>query len=121
MTEAEQIQELARISREDLLREILMNLFEKMTLEPVLTHGPLEQGKDIVCKEGNSFDITEWIAAVVKVGKITGTTSGPASLQTVINQVQEAFAHPYKPASAKEPVRINKVLVITNAEISATA
>jgi hypothetical protein len=121
MNETQQTQELARITREDLLREILMNLFEKMGLEPVLTHGPLEQGKDIVCRERNSFGVSEFIGAVVKVGKITGSTSGPASLQTVINQVQEAFVHPYKSVSEKAPIRINKVLVITNAEVSATA
>lgn len=121
MTEAQQIQLLARITREENLREILMGLFEKMQLEPELTHGPLEQGKDIVCHEENCFGLSEWISAVVKVGRITGTTSGPASLQTVINQVQESFVHPYKPQTGKESIRINKVLVVTNAEISATA
>jgi hypothetical protein len=34
--------------REGALREILMNLFDRMNLEPVLTQGRIEEGKGIV-------------------------------------------------------------------------
>ena len=115
------IEQVRRISREDQLREVLLNLFERMKLEPILSHGPLESGKDVICRERNRFGVHEWAAAVVKVGKITGTTSGSASLQTIMNQVQESFLHPYDHTVLKQAIRINKALVITNDEISDTA
>ena len=96
------IRKRAKIRREDHLREVLMNLFEKMELNPVLTHGALEYGKEIVCTEKNHFGMLEWIGAGVKVGKIRGGTSGSSSLQTVFNQVQEVFQHPYKDPVTKQ-------------------
>jgi len=98
-----------------------MNLFDKMDLSPVLTHGALEHGKDTVCTEKNRFGILEWIGAVVKVGKIMGGTSGSSSLQTVFNQLQEVLQHPYKNPMTKQKTRMNKVLVVTNGEVSETA
>ena len=38
---------LRSMAREDHLREMLVILFDKMGVEPVLTHGPFEYGKDI--------------------------------------------------------------------------
>lgn len=109
---------LRRIGHEDKFREdVLMPLLGKMGLTPVHTHGSDERGKDIVCKESNEFRIIEWVAIVAKVGKITGSTSGSSSFQTVLNQVKEAFSYPYKDPTTKTECSINKVLVVTNDEI----
>lgn len=122
MDAQEKIDTLRRIEREDKFREaVLLPLFDKMGLAPVHTHGPNERGKDFVCKERNTFDLTEWIAVVAKVGKITGSTSGPSSLSTILNQIVEAFEYSYKDPVNKANVSINKVIVVTNHEILATA
>ena len=98
-----------------------MNLLEEMGLKPFLTHGILESGKDIVCKETNEFGMTEWIGLVVKLGKITGSTSGSSSIQTIWNQVQEAFLHPFLDSETKSKVYMSKVLVVSNDQILSTA
>lgn len=121
MDKNDKAQRLRKISQEANLREVLMNLFDRMGLQPVLTHGSIEHGKDIVCCETNAFSVTEWSAFVVKRGKITGATSGSASLQTILNQVSEAFIHPYADAKSARKVRINKVFVVSNDEILPTA
>lgn len=122
MAAQEKIDTLRRIEREDKFREaVLLPLLDKMGLAPVHTHGPNERGKDIVCKESNSFDLVEWIAVVAKVGRITGSTSGQSSLSTILNQIVEAFDYSYKDPATKTNVSINKVIVVTNHEILATA
>src|SRR5437899_2070401 len=122
MDNTAKLNRLRKISQEANLRELLMNLFERMTWDPVLTHGTNERGKDIVCKETkNVLHVTEWIGCVVKQGKITGATSGNSSIQTIVNQVQEAFIHPYTDTGTKQKIFLNKVYVINNDEILATA
>ena len=116
------VEALRKIPQEANLREILMNLLERMGLDPVLTHGSVEHGKDIVCTEEDSvLKCPEWVAVVVKLGRVTGSTSGHGSLQTVINQVQEAFIHPFHDLKQGRKVPINKVWVVTNDVILETA
>jgi len=118
----DKLETLQRIDSEDKFREkVLIPLFDKMGLAPVHTHGTNERGKDIVCKEENAFGNREWLAIVVKIGKITGSTSGTSGFQTVLNQIKEAFDYPYKDPNTKNNVSINKVQVITNDKIIATA
>ncbi len=118
----EKLEIVKQISHEDKFREtVLMPLFDKMGLSPVHTHGSDERGKDIVCKEENSFSLAEWIAIVAKVGKITGSTTMPTGFQTVFNQVQEAFSFPYKDPRTKKEMPIAKVFVVTNDEITQAA
>lgn len=113
---------LREFTTEANLREMLMTLFVKMGLDPILTHGADEHGRDIVCRETtNVLKVSEWIGCVVKLGPITGGTSGSGSLQTIANQVSEAFIHSYVDLKTKQKVKINKVYVITNDEILSTA
>lgn len=122
MEQEEKIQILKQIEQEIKFREnVLMPLFDKMSLSPNHTHGTEERGKDIVCNEENSFGLTEFIGFVAKVGRITGSTSSATGFQTVLNQVQEAFSYPYKDPKAKRDVSIAKVFVVTNDEILQTA
>jgi hypothetical protein len=121
MNESAKQKRLTKISQESNLRELLVKLFERMGSNPILTHGGLELGKDIVCKETNMAGATEWVGCVVKVGKISGATSGNASLQTIANQAQEVFAHPYADTVTKQKHPINKVFIITNDVIIETA
>lgn len=112
---------IEQLTREDYLRSsVLYNLLEEMHLHPVLTHGTGELGKDLVCHELNSLGILEWIALVVKAGNITGSTSGSRGLQTVFNQIKEAFDHPYVNHVHRE-VTMNKVWVVTNGRITSVA
>ena len=122
MAATDKIETLRRIEHEDKFREtVLMPLFDKMGLSPVHTHGSNERGKDIVCYETNAFGLTEWIAIIAKVGKITGSTYSVGGFQTVLNQVEEAFGYPYKDPRSKRDVSINKAIVVTNDEILVTA
>jgi len=123
MTEKSKLDTLRSIGSETVFREkILVPLFEKRGIEQViLTHGTGEKGKDIVGKEKNLLDRFEWLAVVVKIGKISGSTSAADGFQNVVNQVQEAFAYPYKDPISKISVPINKVFVVTNDDIKVTA
>lgn len=123
MPEKSKLETLRSIGSETVFREkVLVPLFEKRGIEQViLTHGTGERGKDIVGKEKNLLDRCEWLAVVVKIGKITGSTSASDGFQNVANQVQEAFSYPYKEPISKIPVAINKVFVVTNDDIKEAA
>lgn len=113
---------LRQIQQEDKFRQnVLMPLFAKMELHPVSTHGTVERGKDIVCFEISAFGFTEWIAIVAKVGKITGSTSASAGFTTVLNQTLEAFHFSYDDPVSKKKCPINKIIVVTNDELSPQA
>ena len=123
MTEKSKLETLRNFGTETAFREkVLVPLFEKRGIEQVtLTHGTGERGKDIVGKENNRLDRCEWLAVVVKIGKVTGSTSAADGFQNVANQVQEAFSYAYKDPISKTPVPINKVFVVTNDDIKETA
>lgn len=122
LTDADKRKLLESIQREDWFREeLLFPLLSKMDLNPILTHGIMEKGKDLVCSELEKFDAKEWIAIVAKIGNITGTTSGPQGYETILNQIHECFRLPYSDETQREPVNMNKVFVITNARILSSA
>ena len=113
---------LHAIDREDRFRKhILIPLFRALEVAPIETHGSLERGKDIVCKEINAIGLTEYISIVAKIGNITGSVSGPNSYSIVRNQVNDSFDFAYKDTKINQEVSINKVFVITNKKILQTA
>jgi hypothetical protein len=89
---------------EDKLRKVVADLFRKMGHEGVrITHGCNEKGKDIIFYCEGPLGEKRLFACVIKNGPITGQaedlrcgapTLVHRILQSVVNQIQEAFNEP---------------------------
>src|SRR6056297_2293884 len=88
------------------LKKLLEKMQENYNIE--ITHGMNELGKDLVIIKKDKMDI-EAIAVVVKMGKISGKTSGEIDeiknktekifkhkheMKDVVSQVKQAMSHP---------------------------
>lgn len=115
--------EMQKIQDESRLRDLLYVLLKKMDFGNVeITHGPNEQGKDLVFSSLNPLEGTDWYAVVVKKGSITGRADiSTASVKTVRNQVELCFEQPYFFAKENTRVYMNKVIVAASGAISDAA
>lgn len=113
MTTKDKIDKLKEFKNEQEFREFLIDLFKKKGFTDVMhTHrfGSPEQGKDIVAKYPHSLEGEDWYAFVVKFGRIGGGTN---EIETIKNQIKQAFEYPYSGIDGKK-LKINKVKVVTN-------
>lgn len=75
-----------------------------------------EFGKDLVCSWLDKIeDKKDWLAFVVKKGKIAGTSG---AVKEIEDQVYECFKYPYKSLEQTAKIPINKVKVVTNETFS---
>ena len=114
---------------EDKLRKVVADLFRKMGHEGVrIPHGPNEKGKDIVFYCNGPLGEKRLFACVVKNSPITGQAEDLRAgaptlvnriLQSVVNQVQQAFNEPL-PSGKGIDQWVDTVYVISPYECSPT-
>lgn len=120
MTIQDKLKKLRAFDSEKSFRSFLIDLLKKYGFQDVtLTHrwGYPEKGKDIVARYTHPVDGDDWYAFVVKKGRIGG---GSTEVEDVKNQIRQAFTFPYLGVDGRE-VRINKVKVVTNGNITGGA
>lgn len=120
MNHGDKLHHLRELKSEKVVREFLMDLLHRLGFKEVYhTHryGAPEFGKDIIAKRISEFEGDEWYAFVVKHGKILGGTN---EIETIKNQIKQAFEYPYENIDGTN-VTINKVKVVTNDSISTGA
>lgn len=113
MTTQEKSDKLKEFKNEKEFREFLIDFLKKKGFTNVMhTHrfGSPEQGKDIIAKYPHSLEGDDWYAFVVKIGRIGGGTN---EIETIKNQIKQAFEYPYSGIDGKKQ-KINKVKVVTN-------
>jgi len=113
MTTQEKSDKLKDFKNEQEFREFLIDFLKKKGFTNVMhTHrfGSPEQGKDIIAKYPHSLEGDDWYAFVVKIGRIGGGTN---EIETIKNQIKQAFEYPYSGIDGKKQ-KINKVKVVTN-------
>ncbi|MDA3843594.1 MAG: hypothetical protein PF588_04385, partial [Candidatus Kapabacteria bacterium] len=115
------LKEIQKLNESDLRTKVLIPLFEKMGFKGIRhTHGPNEEGKDIVMYLTNSLKEREYYAVVAKAGIITGSaTNNNNSANEVKNQIESCFDMEYDPIPG-ETLNINKVYVITSFKITSS-
>lgn len=87
----------------------LTPFFKKMGFQQVIfNHGNKEFGKDYILVTNNIFDETEYYGVQAKAGNMSG--SATSSISEISNQVNLAFAVPYKLTNGKE-IYISKMIV----------
>ena len=106
--------------REDFLKVLLNKMGYKGV---VVTHGPNEQGKDIVFHEVDTkTDSVHYFSVVAKVGKLKGGTNvDDNNITTVYSQILSSFNVPYEDPVSKKRVSIHRVWVATNDVITNAA
>ncbi|RLD83149.1 MAG: hypothetical protein DRJ02_13280, partial [Bacteroidetes bacterium] len=113
MTTKEKIEKLKEFKNERHFREFLIDFLKESGFTNVMhTHryGSPEQGKDIIAKYPHTLEGEDWYAFVVKLGRIGGGTN---EIETIKNQIKQAFEYPYSGPDGKRQ-KINKVKVVTN-------
>lgn len=86
-----------------------------------ITHGRDEHGRDLVGSALTNTGGNELVGFVVKADSISGGVSNNTTLIRVMDQVKLAFSAKYLGANVRNPERINRIIVVTNKNISNTA
>jgi energy-coupling factor transporter ATP-binding protein EcfA2 len=113
MTTQEKIQKLKKFQNEREFREFLIDFLKKCGFKDVqYTHryGSPEKGKDIIAKYPHMLEGGDWYAFVVKKGRLAG---GTTEIETIKNQIKQAFEYPYLDLDGNKQ-KVNKVKVVTN-------
>jgi CheY-like chemotaxis protein len=86
---------LEGLSEDELIDEVLIPLLKKMGylgVQRIAFHGPGEHGKDLLpCYKYGDFNERIYYAAQVKAGRVSASSSGPCSVQTLLNQIQSVL------------------------------
>ena len=117
MDHKEKIKRLSKFKDENEFRFFLIDLLKRINFQDVQhTHryGQPELGKDIIAKISHEIEGEEWYAFVVKKGKILGGTN---DIETIKNQIKQAFEYDYLDINGKK-ISINRVKVVTNETLS---
>lgn len=85
-----------------------------------ITHGPNENGKDIVFARLTEFGDYEWWTAQVKFGSVSGSAK-KGTVQTILNQIRSAFGTQFVSAYTKRHETISKVAVIVSDSFTSNA
>jgi len=107
---------------EDALRRAVEALLMKMPgcTNVRATHGPLEQGKDIIfCSEGPMGEVL-LNACVIKNEKISGSADSGSGARTVFHQVEQSLDTPILNEQG-EPQAVSRAYIITPHECSPQA
>ncbi len=116
-------EKIQKLTESELRKEVLIPLLVKMGfIDPIEYHHNNEKGKDIICKEfDEKFNKYKYIAVIVKVDDITGSSSANNSIFTVINQIKQAVNEPFKHIYDIREIHIDECIVITSKRIKAPA
>jgi hypothetical protein len=110
---------LAAIAKESTLHEIIRDILLRIGYDwAEITHGPGEQGKDLVARGKSRTGGDENLAVVAKLGGISGSATEKRNLNALMDQVKTAFLVPYEGHRVRVPAHINKVLVVCTGAIS---
>ena len=118
-------------ARQEFLNTLKEDEFSGLILQPLLRamgfheirnwHGSLELGKDILFKEHNPLRGESVCAAVVKVGKISGSVTGNSSLRNVLFQIQQSLDTPVPDIGTGRDLSVDFVYLMTTGAIGASA
>lgn len=86
-----------------------------------ITHGPHEQGKDLVAFAPTRTGGEEVLAVIVKRGSISGGVDAKQNLASVETQIKLAYDVPYEGKEVKGVRHVNRALVVCNGNISDAA
>ncbi len=120
---SEKIKVLQDLNEDSLRETVLIPLFSKMGfIDPIIHHHSNEKGKDIICKEyDNKFHKTNYLAAVVKAGDVTGSASGNSNYFTLINQVKQSLNEPYKDIYEIKEINVDQVIIVISGKFLPTS
>lgn len=101
-------------------RKVFIPLLVEMGFQDVkYAHGDKEFGKDVTFSRMDAFGVLRHFAAQIKFGNISG---GAASeLDTLIGQVNDAFAMPYIDLASKDQRFISTFYVVTSGSFTSNA
>ncbi len=106
---------------EDRVQQLLSDLLREMGYERVtVTHGPLEQGRDIVFLEVDKLGREVWRAIQVKVTPLTGNLSAAKGLRAALEQCEAALDSEFVTSSG-EKVMLAEAWLITTKQLSEAA
>jgi hypothetical protein len=119
----DELKKLQKLSEEELTKDILMPLLERMGFENIeYCHGTDEYGRDIV------FDLKEplgdkiWWGSQVKSCDIHGDSRNNKGNATQIkNQINEAFDQPYYLYKESKKIKITQMIVFTSCSFKGNA
>ncbi|QNR23165.1 NACHT domain-containing protein [Croceimicrobium hydrocarbonivorans] len=119
----EKLAYLHSIKKETEIHTLLEELLPELGYSDVIiTHekgNEPEYGKDLVCSKMDDIEgKKDWIAFVVKKGKVSGSAG---VVKEIDDQVAECFEYPYKSLHQTKTIPINKVKVVTNQHFSSGA
>ncbi len=103
------------LNEHDFTHQYVMRLFREMKYEKVRYNGgPNEYGKDVLCYETDNAGTRINVGIQVKVKRLGGRPMA----RTVIEQIQEAFEHPFIDPQDQTVRYIEKFYVITSKDIT---
>src|SRR5258708_2840641 len=107
---------------EDALRRAIEALLMKMPgcTNVRATHGPLEQGKDIIFCSGGAMGEVLLNACVIKNDKISGSGDSSSGARTVLNKVEQSLDTPILNEQGQQQA-VSRAYVITPSECSPQA
>ena len=101
-------------------KELLIPLLRKMDFDDVrYNHGPKEYGRDILFSEFTKFAVKRRYAVQVKAGNVSGGNS--SLVDTIVSQINDAFAMPVRGPGLSKQFRISDMLVIISGKFSDNA
>ncbi len=123
MNKSEKLRLIESLSPETKIHDLLEELLPKVGYKDVkVTHergNRPENGKDLIASIFDEIeDEKNWTAFVVKKGNISGTSS---SIREVQDQVHDCFLYEYKNVIENLRIRVAKVKVVCNGNISGGA
>jgi Restriction endonuclease len=115
--------DLSELRELELIRQILIPLFEKMGFKDVDFHhgGVSEKGKDVAMWEPALTGARVNWAVVVKRGKISAAVTGSDSAGTVSTQVRQSFRQPFSDKVTGEDRAVHRCLIVSSGAIDKDA
>lgn len=115
--------DLSKLRELELIRQVLIPLFEKMGFKDVDFHhgGVSEKGKDVTMWEPALTGARVHWAVVVKRGKISAAVTGSDSAGTVSTQVRQSFSEPFSDKVTGEDRTVHRCLIVASGAIDKDA
>jgi hypothetical protein len=121
-TRSNALRVLMKLSEDDLVRNILVPMFERMGFSKIhVTHGPCEYGVDILLEDRDMLGYLQWTGVQAKTVKIHANVSknNAGNVHSIISQLKNAFQIQHE--VGEENVSISRCFLITSHSVTPQA
>ena len=110
---------LEKLKEQPLTHNVIRPLLEAMGFKNItVTHGPHEEGVDLLLYKENEFGEREYTGVQVKAVKIHKRVREGGNAAEILNQAQLAFTHKFPVISDRHKKTIDRFMVVTSCEIT---